>query len=45
MEFSDTNPPVHSTAVYGVYNIDKAARGEGDISFLKRSFNKLNFDF
>ena len=43
--FSDTNPPVHSTAVFGVYNIDKAARGTGDIAFLKRSFHKLNLNF
>jgi hypothetical protein len=28
-----------------VCNIDKAVRGAGDISFLKRSFNKLNLNF
>jgi hypothetical protein len=33
--FSDVNPPVHSWAVWNVYNKDKEQTGEGDTVFLK----------
>ena len=39
--FSDVNPPVHPWATLFVYRNEQARRGEGDVDFLKRSFNKL----
>jgi hypothetical protein len=43
--FSDVNPPVHAWATMYVYNMEKEARGEGDIRFLERVFNKLLMNF
>lgn len=43
--FSDVNPPVHAWAAYKVYEIDKQKTGKGDITFLKRVFNKLSLNF
>ncbi|WP_022953028.1 MGH1-like glycoside hydrolase domain-containing protein [Leucothrix mucor] len=43
--FSDVNPPVHAWAAYKVYEIDKKKTGKGDITFLKRVFNKLSLNF
>ena len=43
--FSDVNPPVHAWAALFLYNIDKMQRGEGDVEFLKRAFNKLVMNF
>ena len=43
--FSDVNPPVHSWAVWNVYEKDKARRGEGDITFLESAFQKLLVNF
>jgi hypothetical protein len=41
----DVNPPVHAWACLQVYLIDREARGEGDIAFLKRVFQKLLINF
>ena len=43
--FSDVNPPVHAWAALFLYNAEKLARGEGDVEFLKRIFNKLVVNF
>ncbi|KJD33102.1 glucosidase [Tamlana nanhaiensis] len=43
--FSDVNPPVHSWAVWHVYEKDKAYNGKGDIEFLERAFQKLLLNF
>jgi hypothetical protein len=43
--FSDVNPPVHAWATLFLYNIEKQLRGEGDVEFLKRVFNKLALNF
>ena len=43
--FSDVNPPVHAWATIFVYRTEQAARGKGDIEFLKRSFSKLVLNF
>ena len=43
--FSDVNPPVHAWATLYVYRMEQAARGEGDLDFLKRSFGRLLANF
>ena len=43
--FSDVNPPVHAWATLAVYRSEQAARGVGDLAFLKRSFSKLLANF
>ncbi|NNC49308.1 MAG: glucosidase [Flaviramulus sp.] len=43
--FSDVNPPVHSYAVWNVYEKDKNHTGKGDIVFLEKSFQKLLLNF
>jgi hypothetical protein len=43
--FSDVNPPVHAWAALQVYHIEKSAKGEGDIFFLKKIFHKLIINF
>jgi len=43
--FSDVNPPVHAWATLFLYNTEKMQRGQGDIEFLKRAFNKLVLNF
>ncbi|MBQ4914267.1 glucosidase [Maribacter sp. MMG018] len=43
--FSDVNPPVHSWAVWNVYEKDKQRTGVGDTSFLEKSFQKLLLNF
>jgi Mannosylglycerate hydrolase MGH1-like glycoside hydrolase domain len=43
--FSDVNPPVHAWATLFLYNTEKMQRGEGDLDFLKRAFNKLVLNF
>ena len=43
--FSDVNPPVHPWATLFLYRTEQAARGEGDLAFLKRSFGKLLVNF
>ena len=43
--FSDVNPPVHAWSALQVYHIEKNKTGKGDISFLKRIFQKLIINF
>src|SRR5579871_2803930 len=43
--FSDVNPPVQAWAALQVYNIEKNRTGKGDISFLKKVFQKLLINF
>ena len=43
--FSDVNPPVHALATLFLYKIEKLQRGEGDLEFLRRAFNKLVLNF
>ncbi|MGB5417940.1 MGH1-like glycoside hydrolase domain-containing protein [Algibacter sp.] len=43
--FSDVNPPVHSFAVWKVYEQDKIKTGKGDIHFLEKAFQKLLINF
>lgn len=43
--FSDVNPPVHSYAVWNVYEKDKKNTGKGDIEFLEKAFQKLLINF
>ena len=43
--FSDVNPPVHAFAAMQVYTIEKEQTGKGDITFLKRIFQKLIINF
>jgi hypothetical protein len=43
--FSDVNPPIQAWAALQVYLIEKKAKGEGDIRFLKRIFQKLLINF
>ncbi len=42
--FSDVNPPVHAWAVWRVYKIS-APKGQRDILFLERAFQKLLLNF
>jgi len=39
--FGDVNPPVHAWATVFTYRLDMAQRGEGDIVWLKKCFQKL----
>jgi hypothetical protein len=43
--FADVNPPVHAWAAMQVYNIEKKQKGVGDVSFLKKIFQKLLINF
>jgi hypothetical protein len=43
--FGDVNPPVHATAALYVYHTGKQLRGQGDVPFLERSFQKLLLNF
>jgi Glycosyl hydrolase family 63 C-terminal domain len=43
--FSDVNPPVHASAALFLYNTERMLRGEGDLEFLKRTFDKLVVNF
>jgi hypothetical protein len=43
--FSDVNPPVQAWAALNVYRIEKEKKGVGDITFLKRIFQKLVVNF
>ena len=43
--FSDVNPPVHAWATLFVYEIEKAATGQGDSAFLENAFQKLMKNF
>lgn len=44
-EFSDLNPPVHTWAVWRVYNMEKRRQGRADRAFLERCFHKLLINF
>lgn len=43
--FGDVNPPVHAFATLYLYNMEREQTGKGDLEFLKRSFDKLVFNF
>ena len=43
--FADVNPPVHAWSCLQVYKIEKKQAGKGDITFLKRVFQKLLINF
>jgi len=43
--FGDANPPVHAWAAWRVYKIEKKRRGQGDLLFLERVFQKLLMNF
>ena len=43
--FGDVNPPVHAWSTIFTYRLEKAARGQGDIDWLERSFQKLLLNF
>ena len=43
--FSDVNPPVQAWAAMEVYRIEAEATGNGDVTFLKRVFQKLLINF
>jgi len=43
--FGDVNPPVHAWATITTFVHDRLRRGDGDIDFLKRSFQKLLLNF
>jgi len=43
--FSDVNPPVHSWAVWNVYEKDQQRSGKGDTKFLENAFQKLLINF
>jgi hypothetical protein len=43
--FGDVNPPVHAWATIFTYRLDQAQRGQGDLEWLERSFQKLLLNF
>jgi mannosylglycerate hydrolase MGH1-like protein len=43
--FSDVNPPVHCKAVWQIYLMDRAFKGQGDRAFLESQFHKLLMNF
>jgi hypothetical protein len=43
--FGDVNPPVHAWATIFTYRLEKARKGEGDIDWLERIFQKLLLNF
>lgn len=43
--FSDVNPPVQPWAALMIFNIERKQKGRGDVSFLKKIFNKLALNF
>ena len=43
--FGDVNPPVHAWATIFTYRLEKALRGEGDVEWLERSFQRLMLNF
>jgi hypothetical protein len=43
--FGDVNPPVHAWSTIFTYRLEKTRRGEGDVEWLERSFNKLVLNF
>ncbi|HKF62292.1 MAG TPA: glucosidase [Dongiaceae bacterium] len=43
--FGDVNPPVHAWSTIFTYNLERARRGEGDLDWLERAFQKLTLNF
>ena len=43
--FGDVNPPVHAWSTIFTYRLEKAVRGQGDLDWLERSFQKLLINF
>jgi hypothetical protein len=43
--FGDVNPPVHAWSTIFTYRLDKARRGQGDVDWLERAFQKLLLNF
>jgi hypothetical protein len=43
--FNDVNPPVHSWAVWTIYEKDKKRTGTADTTFLEKAFQKLLINF
>ncbi len=43
--FSDVNPPVHAFATLFLHRTEQALRGETDLDFLRKAFNKLLLNF
>ena len=43
--FGDVNPPVHAWATLFAYKTERAVTGKGDLTFLRRVFDKLLLNF
>ena len=43
--FGDVNPPVHAWSTIFTYRLEQAQRGQGDVEWLERSFQKLLLNF
>jgi hypothetical protein len=43
--FGDVNPPVHAWSTVFTYRLQKVTEGEGDVEWLKSSFQKLLMNF
>jgi len=43
--FDDVNPPIHAVAALKVFRAERKQRGEGDLHFLRRVFNKLIMNY
>ena len=43
--FGDVNPPVQAWAAINIYQTEQRKKGKGDVTFLKRMFNKLALNF
>jgi mannosylglycerate hydrolase MGH1-like protein len=43
--FGDVNPPVHAWSTIFTYRLEKMRRGQGDLDWLERAFQKLLLNF
>jgi hypothetical protein len=43
--FGDVNPPVHAMGALKVFRAERTQRGQGDLAYLQRVFNKLLLNF
>jgi hypothetical protein len=43
--FGDVNPPVHAWSTIFTYRLEQARRGQGDVDWLERCFQKLLLNF
>jgi hypothetical protein len=43
--FGDVNPPVHAWSTIFTYRLEQARRGQGDVDWLERGFQKLLLNF